>query len=88
MFAHKLEMTKPVGGSKNISISKFCKSKIQDHNFRITFFMFLFWSTSILVFSLSINTYGGTEIPVYRRCVAGMIQRAVRAVWIISIIKK
>ncbi len=34
---------------------------------------------------LSINTYVGTEIPVFRRCVAGMIERAVR---IISIIKK
>ncbi len=34
--------------------------------------------------ALSINTYGGTEIPVFWRCVAGMIKRAVR---IISIIK-
>ncbi len=31
------------------------------------------------------NTYGGTEIPVFRRCVAGMTERTV---WIISIIKK
>ncbi len=29
-------------------------------------------------FLLSINTYGGTEIPVFRRCVAGMIEYAVR----------
>ncbi len=35
--------------------------------------------------SLSINTHGGTEIPVFQRYVAGMIERAVR---IISIIKK
>ncbi len=34
---------------------------------------------------LSINTYGGTEIPVFRRRVAVMIERTVR---IISIIKK
>ncbi len=27
--------------------------------------------------SLSINTYGGTEIPVFQRYVAGMIERAV-----------
>ncbi len=36
-------------------------------------------------YPLSINTYGGTEIPVFRRRVAGMIERAVL---IISIIKK
>ncbi len=35
--------------------------------------------------SLSMNTYEGTEIPAFRRCVAGMIERAVR---IILIIKK
>ncbi len=29
---------------------------------------------------LSINTYGGTEIPVFQRCVAGMIVRAVRII--------
>ncbi len=40
---------------------------------------------NIEVESLSINTYGGTEISVFQRCVAGMIERAVR---IISIIKK
>ncbi len=34
---------------------------------------------------LSINTYGGTEIPVFLKCVAGMIERTVQ---IISIIKK
>ncbi len=34
---------------------------------------------------LSINAYGGTEIPVFRRCVDGMIERAVQ---LISIIKK
>ncbi len=37
-------------------------------------------------FSLSINTVGGTEIPVFRKCVAGMIEHSV--FWIISIIKK
>ncbi len=37
------------------------------------------------IFSLSINTYGETEIPVFRRCMAGMIEHAVQ---IISIIKK
>ncbi len=35
--------------------------------------------------ALSINTYGGTEIPVFQRSVAGMIERTVR---LISIIKK
>ncbi len=40
----------------------------------------------ILLFGPScINTYGRTEIPVFRRCVAGMIERTVR---IMSIIKK
>ncbi len=33
---------------------------------------------------LSINTYGGTEIPVFRRCVADMIERAVRIISIIE----
>ncbi len=32
---------------------------------------------------LSMNTYGGTEIPVFRRCVAGMIERAVQIISII-----
>ncbi len=36
-------------------------------------------------FSLSINTYGGTKIPVFRRCLASIIEYAVR---IFSIIKK
>ncbi len=34
---------------------------------------------------LSINTYGGTEIPVFRRCMAGITDCAVP---IISVIKK
>ncbi len=34
---------------------------------------------------LSINTYGGTEIPVFRRCMASMIKHTVR---LISVIKK
>ncbi len=37
------------------------------------------------IWALSINTYGGIEIPVFQRYVAGMIERSVR---IISIIKK
>ncbi len=38
-----------------------------------------------LLRTLCINTYRGTDVPVFQRCVAGMIERAVR---IISIIKK
>ncbi len=39
----------------------------------------------IVIKALSINTHGGTVIPVFQRSVAGMIECAVR---IISIIKK